>query len=124
MGTSSTIAEVEALYQACIEGIWLIDMLESLGLPMKKPFTIWEDNQAAIAIVNGERYLERTKHEVVKIEFIRDKIKNGVIVVKYLETGEMTADVFTKSLGKTLFKKHVERLGMSKKVQIRGSVEM
>lgn len=124
VATSSTIAEVEALYQACIEGIWLFDMLESLGLPVKKPFKIWEDNQAVIAIVNGERYLERTKHEVVKIEFIRDKIQNGIVVAKYLETGEMTADVFTKSLGKNLFKKHVEKLGLSKEVQIRGSVEM
>ena len=35
--------------------------------------------------------------------------------VKYIETGQMTADIFTKSLGKNLFEKHVKSLCLENK---------
>ena len=112
VATSSTVAEIEALYNAITEGIWISNLLESIGIENVRPFLVYQDNQAVIAIVTGERVLERTKHEIVKIEFIRSKIQDGTAVVKYKETALMTADIFTKSLGKNLFGDHVKGLGM------------
>ena len=47
----------------------------------------------------------RTRHINVRYHYIREKIINGEIVVKYLSTEEMVADIFTKPLDKVKFVK-------------------
>lgn len=110
VATSSTTAELEGLYNAVIEGIWLSELVHSQGFIPKAEFVIRMDNAAVITIVNGSKSMERTKHEVVKVEFVRDKIRNGICKVEYVGTEENIADIFTKSLGRHLFEKH--RAGM------------
>lgn len=112
--TSTTNAEIVALYHATMEGVWLAGFLHGLGLMEKETFKVYQDNQAAIAIVNGEKYLERTKHEIVKIESIRDYIRKGIVTVEYVKSEDMVADVFTKSLGRNKFWKHVGSLGLER----------
>ena len=113
--TSSTVAELEALYHATVEGIWLNGLLMSLGLSKEKKMLIYQDNQAVIAIVQSDKYLDRTKHEVVKVEFIRDQIREGILSVEFKGTEEMIADIFTKSLGKNLFEKHLSQLNLERR---------
>ena len=109
------MAELEALYHATVEGIWLNGLLMSLGLSKEKKMLIYQDNQAVIAIVQSDKYLDRTKHEVVKVEFIRDQIREGILSVEFKGTEEMTADIFTKSLGKNLFEKHLSQLNLERR---------
>jgi hypothetical protein len=113
--TSSTAAELEGLYHAVTEGIWIMEVMQQLGVIKSGRIKIYQDNKAAIAIVKGEKHVEKTKFMIVKIEFIRDYIKSGVLEVEYLETGKMTADIFTKSLGRILLKKHMTSLGLNEK---------
>jgi hypothetical protein len=117
VATSSTMAELEGLYNAIIEGIWLSEFVHNLGFIDKPYFVVKSDNQAVIAIVNGEKGLERTKHEVVKVEFIRDKIRTGICKVEYVKTTENTADIFTKSLPAVTFIKHREGAKLAKRAE-------
>ena len=71
---------------------------------------MYVDNKAVVDIVNSKRVLERLKHEVVKVEFVQEKIQMGVCVVELIGTAMNPADIFTKSLGRVLFQKHRKNL--------------
>ena len=108
--TSTTMAELEALYQGVTEGIWVHQFLCSLGMASDKHFKMFSDNMAVVKLVHGEKYLDRTKHEVVRVEFLRDKIRDGTLKVEWISTDRMVADIFTKGLAKNMFGKHVQGL--------------
>ena len=110
--TSATMAELEALYHAVTEGIWIHQMLKSLGLVKEKYIKIFCDNMAVVSLVHGEKYLDRTKHEVVRVEFLRDKIRDGTLKVEWIGSEKMRADIFTKGLGNNLFGEHVGGLNL------------
>ena len=106
------MAELEALYHAVTEGIWIHQMLKSLGLVKEKYIKIFCDNMAVVSLVHGEKYLDRTKHEVVRVEFLRDKIRDGTLKVEWIGSEKMRADIFTKGLGNNLFGEHVGGLNL------------
>ena len=112
--TSTTVAELEGIYQAATEGIWIREMLLNLKIGSNAPFKLYSDNTAAISVVTGEKYLEKTKHLVVKVEFLRDQIRDGILEVEWISTHDMTADIFTKNLGRTTFEKHLGTMGLDK----------
>ena len=86
--------------------------MHSLGLIENPKFKIFVDNKAVVDVVNSKRVLERLKHEVVKVEFVREKIQSGVCVVELVGTANNPADIFTKSLGRVLFQKHRKDIGL------------
>ena len=108
--TSTTMAELEALYQAVTEAIWVYGLLKSMDLIKLKYIKMYSDNMGVVNLVHGEKYLDRTKHEVVRVEFLRDKIRDGTLKVEWIATENMVADIFTKGLGKNVFGKHVSEL--------------
>ena len=110
--SSSTTAELTGLYQATIEVVWMRGLLSELGYPQTKPTVVYQDNSAAIAIVKGEKDSTRLKHETVKLNVMRDYFRNGVIELVKTPTEDMIADIMTKSLGKVLFQKHRDEMGI------------
>ena len=110
--TSSTTAELEALYNAVLEGIWISELMHSLEVVKESVFTVYVDNKAVVDVVNSIKVLDRLKHEVVKIEFVREKVKLGICKVILIGTADNPADIFTKSLGKSLFKRHCGKLNL------------
>jgi hypothetical protein len=55
---------------------------------------------------------ERTKHIDIRYNFVREKVEDKTIVVKYLETTEMLADILTKGLPREQHKKLCEGIGL------------
>ena len=106
---SSTESEYIALHYAVCEALWLKKMIADLNISVKN-VTIYEDNQSTIAVCKNAENTNRTKHIDVKYHFIKEKIQNGEILLKYIPSSDEEADIFTKSLGKTLFVKHRESL--------------
>jgi hypothetical protein len=47
----------------------------------------------------------KTKHIHLRHHFIREKVRDGDIVIQYLPTTEMLADLLTKSLARPTFDK-------------------
>ena len=109
---SSTEAEYVALSAASQECIWLRRLVESLGIKIDLPTTIFEDNQGAIDIAKNPKHHGRTKHIDVSHHFIRERIASKEISVLYLQTGDMTADILTKGVTAVKFKKFRDWLGV------------
>ena len=84
-------------------------MLTEIKVKFKTP-VLHVDNQGAIALAQNRVNHQRTKHIDIRFHFIRDVIRSGKIIVKYVGTNENIADVFTKALAKILFSKQARRL--------------
>ena len=109
---STAEAEYAALSTATQEAIWLRRLLTDVGEPLEEPIVIHEDNQGAIAMAKNPVGHARTKHIDIRYHFVREGVQNGVIVLKYVATDEMIADILTKPLPKHRFEKLVTELGM------------
>ena len=82
------------------EAVHLRRLLDDLGFQQDQPTKIYEDNQGCIAMSNNPVMLKRTKHIDVRYHFIREKVENGDVVLKYIPTEDQLADAaFTKANG-------------------------
>ena len=88
---------------------------ESCGLPSIKdnPTTLFEDNAACIAQIKGG-YIKGdiTKHISPKLFYTHDLQKSGEIDVQQIQLSDNLADLFTKSLPTSTFKKLIHKIGM------------
>lgn len=101
---TSTEAEFCALSHATSEACCLKDISAFFGFHVG-PIVLYEDNQSAIKMAEMTRCLIRVKHLDIKQSFVNEKINKGIIVLKYINTSEQVADIFTKALGGIAFKK-------------------
>jgi len=102
---SSTEAEYVGMTMMVIELIWLFQILIFVNMFPQEKVTLGVDNQSAIKIAKNPKQHGRTKHIDVLRHFIREKISDGILNLKYVQTDEMVADIFTKNLGRTKFEK-------------------
>jgi len=77
---------------------WTREFLISQGYDVG-PAIIYQDNQSTMALVRkGHSTSERTRHIKVRYFFIKEAIDNNEIVLQYLPTDQMLADILTKPL--------------------------
>lgn len=100
---SSTEAEYVAITQAAKECVFLKGLLKEL-VDYDEPIVVYNDNQSAQRLVYNPVFHNRTKHIDTKFHYIRETVKSNKVVLKYLPTDKMLADVLTKGLPKA---KHV-----------------
>lgn len=74
-----------------------------MQLKLKKPVSLFEDNQSCIKLISNEKYSARTKHIDVKYNIVKDLKSKEVLDIIYCETEHMAADIFTKPLAKPRF---------------------
>ena len=72
-----------------------------------KPITVWNDNQSAISLAKnpGSRH-KNNKHIEVQYHWTQSKIADGTAMLRYVNTDDNIADVFTKPLSKAAFVRH------------------
>ena len=104
---SSTEAEYISITMAVQELLWLMNILEELKIKFNTP-TIYSDNQPAIKISQSAAIKGRTRHINVKLQFVKELLKENKIILKYVETEENIADLFTKALPEKRFKKFIK----------------
>lgn len=104
---SSTEAELIALSDSVGEIIWTRNfLLEQNSNPVQQPAIIFEDNMSTISLIEkGRSHHRATKHINIRYFFLKDRIDNKEIKIEYKSTQDMIADIFTKPLQGTLFKK-------------------
>jgi hypothetical protein len=84
-------------------------LAEELG--MERPvFKLLSDNTGNIRQTQNPTQRAATKHIEIADHFIREQCDKGRVTVTYVETSDMVADIFTKSLGKQIFVKHRDAL--------------
>ena len=100
---STAEAEYVALSSATQEAVWLRKLATDLGNPPKESTTIHEDKQSAIAMSKNPQFHGRAKHIDIKHHYVREQVNSGSVKLVYCPTNEMTADIFTKGLGREQF---------------------
>ena len=88
----------------------MMTLLEELKAPLpidielpKIHCTIFEDNNSCIELVKCPKMRPRTKHIGLKYHHFRSKVKQGMVTIKYVNTQDQIADMFTKALAETQF---------------------
>ena len=131
VATSSNHSEIIAIHEASRECIWLRSMIHHiqescrLSSVKDKPTILFEDNAACIAQIK-EGYIkgDRTKHISPKFFYTHELKKNGEIDVQQIRSSDNLADLFTKALPTSTFKKLIYKVGMRKvkDIDMRGSM--
>ena len=95
---SSTEAELISISNGINQVLWTKHFLECHRYEVNSS-TIYQDNEASILLEhNGKRSSKKgTRFINIRYFFITDKVQNGEINIKYMLTGEMISDYFTKT---------------------------
>jgi len=122
---SSAEAEYRSIATTVTKVIWMIGLMNDLGIKIQKPIDVCTDSKAAILLAANPVYHERTKHIEVDCHFIRETIVQGIICTKYTPTHEQPADMLTKGLTKVQHQVLSSKLGVQNILSLpslRGSV--
>jgi hypothetical protein len=111
IATSSTHAEVRALYQLIIDVIFVVNLCDELRRPVQLPAIIFEDNKPAIDVSSSlTARIKKCKHFLMLISFIREQVSEGLIAIQKVPTELNYADVLTKALAGPSFESKVDYL--------------
>ena len=66
-------------------------------------FTIFEDNKGCTDLVKTPRMRIRIRHIALKYHHFRSSVKSRSVSIKYVETHNRIADIFTKVLNDAQF---------------------
>lgn len=108
---STTEAEYIAAATAAREAIWLKLLMVDLE-QTNDAVQMRSDNQSAIHLMHNPGGTARSKHIDVANHFVRDRVARGDLIVRYVGTKEMVADVLTKALPGALLEQCRLGLGM------------
>ena len=108
---SSTEAEFIVLTHAMKEALCLQHFITEVIQPLKSPIRLYSDDQSAITITYGNQQHARTKYFDKWHYFLHDTIENSQIMIEYLPTKKMLADILTKGLPGPKVKSLVDKLG-------------
>jgi hypothetical protein len=100
---SSTEAELESLKSEATLTSWVLALMEELGYEQAEPVVIHEDNQAAISLCSSSGNWGRTRHFVVRYNYVKSKIEDHTMELVYTPTDEQLADILTKPLAAPVF---------------------
>jgi hypothetical protein len=103
---SVTEAELVSGTQCAQDMLYIMRVLESMGLRVKKPMILHMDNKGAIDLTHNWSVGGRTRHVDVRYYFLRDLKEENVIRVVWIPSDDNCSDIFTKNLAGPKFEKH------------------
>nr|GEW22886.1 retrovirus-related Pol polyprotein from transposon TNT 1-94 [Tanacetum cinerariifolium] len=107
---SSAEAKYVAIAGCCANILWMKSQLTDYDIIYKK-IPIFCDNPDAIVISNNPVLHLRIKHIDIRYHFIEDHILERDIELHFIPTQYQLADIFTKPLDETTFKRLIVKLG-------------
>jgi len=81
-------------------------LMESMGLKVKTPMTLYMDNKGRIDISNNWNIAGNTRAVSVQFAYVWELKEQGILGIKWIKGQENPADIFTKNLGGPDFRKH------------------
>jgi hypothetical protein len=101
--TSSTEAELVAAVDSVKTLIWIQNLINEIGV-INVPFSrLFQDNKSVIFLITDISKRRRSKHLLVKLNYIKQIYDSGIIKVVYITTDKMVADTLTKAIQGALF---------------------
>jgi len=107
---STCEAELEAMLQASKEALYLQKLLTSMNQEIPLPITIYCDNVSALSVAKEPRTGKNTKHIDTKYYFLKEVIDSEIIQFIHVQPKLNIADIFTKPLVGSSFKKLRDKL--------------
>ena len=105
VATSSTHAEILAVYESVAYITSIRQLLGELGYPQRAPSKIQQDNKSSLHIYEkGWSGSNKTRHIRTKYHYIVEKMEEQTITPTYTPTDEILADHLTKPLEGKAFK--------------------
>jgi Reverse transcriptase (RNA-dependent DNA polymerase) len=115
---AETISACDMVKQIMFQRLFFAE----LGFPQPKPTIVYEDNQAAIAMADGNMNAKKARHYHMKVHFLQEQKERGEFVYEHVPTRFQLADTFTKALPRDSFVQCREWLGVRPVASITGSV--
>jgi hypothetical protein len=112
VATSTTESEYVALAEALKELLHVKTLLTEMEFRVKVPMIIFTDSNGAIGVTKFRKINNRTKHINVRYHFAREKVQDGTIDVRRVNTADNIADMFTKNLGKVVLDRLLKRTSL------------
>ena len=103
---SSAKAELMAAVTAAKNAKCMRSVLQDLGLPMKDPTPMWEDDQSMIETINANKPTGQSRHIDMCFFAIQGWKEDGHITMKQMPGVINPADDLTKPLGHVLHARH------------------
>ena len=117
---SSTEEEYMSISLAAQECVYLLSLVQSIGLDLGGPVVLHGDNQGAMKLAQNPITHSRSKHIDIRHHFIRDLVERRNIQLQYLPTEDNIADILTKALANAKFIQL--RSGLFSTISLRGRV--
>ena len=109
---SSTEAEYISMYTFSKSLFWMrrlhweLQQVQPFTDDAKMPPTIlYSENTAALSLAVNDQISAKSKHIEVRFHHIRQNVKNGVFVLRYIASSHQVADVLTKPVTYDVLKK-------------------
>ena len=97
--TSSTHAEIKALYQLTVDLIYIIDLCFELQRSIDLPAIIFEDNSPAVQLTESiSAKAKKSKHFGMLVNFIKEQVLSGLVSIRKVDSADNVADMLTKPL--------------------------
>lgn len=93
---STTEAEYKALANATAELMWVQKLLQELGVTHPPVARLWCDNLGAKYLTANPVFHARTKHIEIDFHFIRERVAQKLLDVRFISSEDQLADGFTK----------------------------
>ena len=100
---SSCEGEYLAATKAAVEILATQDNGRFLGIDLKPPTIMFNDNKSAVMLADSNTSSKRMKHIATRIAFLREQIAAGTIMLYHIRTEGQLADIFTKALPPSIF---------------------
>ena len=104
---SSAESELASATSCVQDMLYVMRVIESIGLHVKKPMILKVDNRGAVGLANSWTVGGRTRHVEVCQYFLCELKEEGLVLVEWISGENMSSDIFTKNPAVATFKKHV-----------------
>ena len=103
---STAEAEYVALCAASQDAVYLLQMLQEMGMGDNAPVTLLEDNQACMDIASTDIASPKLKQVDIRYHFVRTMVTEGKIQLIYCPSYHQAADILTKGVDSLAFFRH------------------
>ena len=95
----------------CSQVLWIKQQLKYYGFKFTR-VAIKCDNTSAINLSKNPIQHSRSKHIDIRHHFLLDHVRNGDVVLEFIDTNNQLADIFTKPLNEDRMNFIKQELGM------------